>query len=191
MAHPIIGITGHARSGKDTFANWLLSHHDYFKVAFADPLREVLLETDPSVDWCIDDDGEVMTFTLSEVMACNTYEYAKDNVPDVRRLLQNLGGAMRDIVDPDVWLNVAVRRIKEHEGPVVVTDVRYPNEAEAIHALGGKIVRVSRPGFNGANNHESEHALDDYRADFEVHNDATLESLYRQAERIALLLREP
>jgi hypothetical protein len=185
MAHPIIGITGHARSGKDTFASHLIERHGYTKVAFADTLREVLMETDPTVDWCVDDDGEVMPFTLSEVMACNTYEFAKDNIPDVRRLLQNLGQALRDLVDPDIWVKAAIRRIEKINGPVVVTDVRYPNEADAIHALGGEVVRVTRPGFNGVNNHESEHAMDDYDVDMVVLNTGTVDELHLNAEAVA------
>lgn len=186
MAHPIIGITGHARSGKDTFAARLIEKHGYTKVAFADTLRDVLMETDPSVDWCVDDDGEVMTFTLSEVMACNTYEFAKDNIPDVRRLLQNLGQAMRDLVDENIWVNAAMRRIEKIDGPVVVTDVRYPNEAEAIRAMGGEVVRVRRPGFDGVNDHASEHAMDDYNVDMVVMNDSDVDMLHTNADVVAV-----
>jgi dephospho-CoA kinase len=43
----IIGISGYARSGKDTVANYLVEHHEFTRMAFADAMREALLRLNP------------------------------------------------------------------------------------------------------------------------------------------------
>ena len=51
---------------------------------------------------------------------------------------------------------------------VVISDVRFPNEVEAIKAAGGKVWRILRPtsGLVGvAGQHSSEHSLDDWADD--------------------------
>ena len=35
----LIGLTGKARSGKDTVANYLFNQHGYTRIAFADPVK--------------------------------------------------------------------------------------------------------------------------------------------------------
>jgi hypothetical protein len=59
----------------------------------------------------------------------------------------------------------------------VITDVRFPNEAEAIKKRGGKVISVVRPGHMDTGNHPSETALDGYNFDYVMYNDGSLESL--------------
>ena len=70
--------------------------------------------------------------------------------------------------------------------PVVLTDVRFPNEAEAIQAAGGRLVRVVRPGQDTSDQHISETALDDLVADVEIQNDGTLDELRAAARALGL-----
>jgi hypothetical protein len=48
-----------------------------------------------------------------------------------RRLLQELGVGARDVLGADVWVDALMRDLP---GRVVITDVRFPNEVEAIWA---------------------------------------------------------
>lgn len=183
----IVGLIGHARSGKDTVANRLVTDHGYARVAFADLLREVLLDADPYVDACVDNDYEVLPFTLSEVVDTLGWEEAKSVNPEVRRIMQNFGQAIRE-VEPNFWLRAGMRKALEFEGrgtPVVISDVRYRNEALAIRSHGGVLVRVTRPGFDGANGHVSEHELDDFVADHTINNNGTLPSLIHAVDWLA------
>jgi hypothetical protein len=45
------------------------------------------------------------------------------------------------------------------------------------HCLGGKLVKVSRPGFGPANQHVSETGLEDYEWDYELQNNGSLDDL--------------
>jgi hypothetical protein len=48
------------------------------------------------------------------------------------------------MVHPDLWLRSLLARIPAQGA--VVSDVRFPNEAEAIIEAGGVVIRLSRPG---------------------------------------------
>jgi predicted secreted protein len=60
--------------------------------------------------------------------------------------------------------------------------VRYPNEANAIKKLGGKVWRVNRSGYGPANDHPSEHALNDYAFDKRIDNSYTIDKLHNTIE---------
>ena len=46
----IIGLSGYARSGKDTIAGLLLGLHGYERVAFAEPIKKLLCEINPTIN---------------------------------------------------------------------------------------------------------------------------------------------
>ena len=57
---------------------------------------------------------------------------------------------------------------------VVVTDVRFLNEAEAIRELGGTIIKVTRTGTKSTDMHESEKNIDMITGDINISNDTTV-----------------
>jgi hypothetical protein len=158
----IIGLSGYARAGKDTVGGILVEDHDFTRISFADALKAVLYDLDP----IIDDPSAYYIATLVENMG---WEAAKQHTPIVRHYLQRLGSAVRGHVGEDAWVRAALRHV-EPGGRYVITDVRYPNEAEEIKRLGGVIWRVTRPGYGPANEHISETALDDWNFDGVVPN---------------------
>jgi hypothetical protein len=169
----IIGISGYARVGKDTFADALVEHDGYVKRSFAEPLRQVLYAQNPLVS---------SSLTLAEVVDHIGWERAKDEHPEVRRLLQVLGTeAARTHLGDDVWVNAAVDALDLKADRYVFADVRFPNEADAILQLGGIIVRIERSGVGPINGHATETAMDDYEFDYVIHNDGTIPELRQRA----------
>lgn len=97
----------------------------------------------------------------------------------VREFLQKLGtDAMRMGLHPNVWVNALMADYKpSHMHSVnpdfekypdwIITDVRFPNEAEAIKERGGIVVRIDRL-FNPypKSNHISEVALNNWEFDY-------------------------
>jgi len=69
--------------------------------------------------------------------------------PTVRRLLQEYGTEVRRHDDPDYWVKRYAEAATKLER-VVTPDVRFLNEAAAVRALGGLVVRVVRPGHVSA-----------------------------------------
>ena len=112
---------------------------------------------------------------LSQVVSHAGWERAKEN-DEVRRFLQNLGVAVRGL-DPDVWVRPVFDALAPH---TVISDVRFPNEAEAVLAAGGQLWRVVRPGTAPARGHISDTALSDYPTDRVLDNSGTIDDLRRQ-----------
>ena len=198
LAH-VVGLIGHARSGKDTFASFLIAEAGYQRFAFADPMKSAALALDPIVRIETDETGHLSLFPqtspihrrLSSVVGDIGWERAKE-IREVRRTLQRLGTEMgRDVLGEDVWVRTTLDKalpVATREHPVVITDVRFPNEAEAISAAGGVLVRIVRPGSGAVGAtalHSSETALDGWHTDFTVLNDSTLRDLSTQAANIS------
>lgn len=60
----------------------------------------------------------------------------------------------------------------------IITDCRFPNEADAIKREGGYVIRIKRPFVKPVNYHQSEIALDDYNFDYVLNNDGELKNLH-------------
>lgn len=114
------------------------------------------------------------------------------SVITVRRILQWWGTEYRRAEDPDYWTKAWGRKIEQYDLTslnILVDDVRFMNEVNVIRAHGGRLVKIERPGFTGANNHSSETALDGYRAwDAVLDNNGTLEEFRAQVGRLAAVL---
>ena len=111
----------------------------------------------------------------------------------VRRLLQWWGTEYRRAQDPDYWTKAWGRRAEQYDLArinILVDDVRFMNELEVIRAHGGRIVKIERPGFLGANNHASETSLDEFTGwDMVVSNCGTLEEFSENIGRFAAVLQ--
>ncbi|WP_144722252.1 hypothetical protein [Cellulosimicrobium sp. TH-20] len=196
MTTPLLGLIGRARSGKDTFASTLTADHGFTRYAFADALKAAALGLDPLVRIEQDETGPLGeaglhlpagdVVRLSLVVGVVGWETAKE-VREVRRTLQSFGVGMREHVDSDVWVRGPLERALAAGSPAVFTDVRFPNEADAIKAAGGTLVRIVRGGGPTIANadHVSETALDGYLTPYVVENSGTLADLALHASLIA------
>ncbi|MFI0985047.1 deoxynucleotide monophosphate kinase family protein [Streptomyces exfoliatus] len=176
---PLVGFAGAARSGKDAAAQALLSV-GWSRRAFADKVKGFLAELDPILD--VEADVR-LRLALDEGSG---WEAVKAAYPEVRRLLQRCGtDAGRRLLGEDVWVD-ALFRDYASRGPTVITDVRFPNEAEAIRARGGRVVAVQRPGqaLITEAGHVSENALAGHLFDGVIHNDGTVGQLHDRVTRL-------
>lgn len=160
----LIGISGKKRTGKDTVGamvvEWLRSK-DFTatKAAFADNLREeVARATGVSPD---------------------QFEVDKDRW---RPILQWWGVEYRRYFNgEDYWIKQMTEKLLAMEEQVVVlTDVRFRDEADYVNRSGGHVLRVEREtGLQDS--HSSETDLDSYEEFSDViRNDGSLEDLERK-----------
>jgi len=174
----IIGLSGYAQSGKDTTAELLCLNYKYKRQSFADPMRQALMIINPKLD---------SITRLSEYVDDYGWEIAKQN-PEVRRLLQVFGTDFgRKMLGADVWVKMLMDKLN-YEDRVVISDVRYPNEAEAIRKLGGSVWRINRRNHSAVNGHPSEHAMDNYMFNYVIYNDGTLDDLSDEVFMLAMEL---
>lgn len=126
----------------------------------------------------------------------------------VREFLQKLGTeAMRDGLHTNVWVNALFSDYKsifykefgdlskrvsfeemiikrnnfEYHPSWCITDMRFPNEYDAIKSKNGIAIRINRPGVS-VNDHPSETALDNFKFDYVINNDGTLEDFKIKVE---------
>ena len=164
----LVGLSGYARSGKDTVAGILIERYGFERRAFADVLRQSVYRLNPLCGKSI---------RVQDVVDEYGWEVAKSN-PEVRRLLQVMGTQVgRELFGANVWVDKSMVDLPER---TVFTDLRFPNEATAVRKRGGTVWRVSRRDVGAVNEHESERAMDNYPFDAWVKNDGNLDDLRMQ-----------
>jgi hypothetical protein len=208
----IIGISGRMGSGKNTVGDiiekiCLTNEGPLFEQkAFAGKLKQIgsILSGVP-VEYFEDQDFKKLPMGIEWEM---TY----------REFLQKLGTeAMRDGLHTNVWVNALFADYfckdcgweEEQKGTIdacsgkhelpnwIITDMRFPNELEAVKEKGGITIRVVRPhGYTNPHTgeykemplsyHPSETALDDAKFDYEIINDGTIEDLIEKVKEILI-----
>lgn len=170
----IIGLSGYAQSGKDTVASILVEKHGYTRIAFADPIRKLLYEMDPLIPMGYG--TSVINYRLQDLVDAYGWDKVKVDYPEVRRLLQDLGVGARNIFGDTFWIYQALSDVTPDD-KVVVSDVRFENEAKWIQEFNGQIWRVKRVGTDAVNDHVSESDMDGYPVDQIFVNNGTIEDL--------------
>ncbi|UUJ74495.1 deoxynucleoside-5'-monophosphate kinase [Microcystis phage Mae-Yong1326-1] len=166
---PLVGIYAPAaQSGKSTLADGLAGF-GFIRLKFAGALRTMLsslLAYQGADQAAIADmlDGAAKQ-DPSPLLAGRSPRYA------MRSLGTEWG---RDQMAPDVWVRILLTKAATHRmrgEPVVVDDMRFPNEAQAVRDAGGLTVRVTRPDLPPqAGEHPSEGGLDGWDFDLDITN---------------------
>ena len=174
----IIGLSGYAQVGKDTVAQILVEEYGYTRIGFADIIKKAAYILDPIITL----DG----MRLAHAVDKYGWEGSKQ-VPEVRRLLQVLGSEVgRDLIDPQIWVEITMHAVHPDD-KIVVSDVRFSNEAEEIKWKKGEIWRITRVDKDApVNVHRSETEMDTWDFDEYVPNNGTIEDLKKE---IALIMR--
>lgn len=195
----LIGLAGKARSGKDTAAAYLAKDIGLYRHAFADPIKRM----------------------LEQVFGNNFVDGDRERIDPIsgvsyRKLMQTLGTEWGRAVQPDLWTRVAKAKwewVKDGmpwETPLgkcsnlqlhneqmnagmVLSDVRFDNEAEWIRSEGGIVIHVERPDTDqvGIAGHASEAGLTKIHGDWVLRNDRSLCSLYANLRFLVEMLRDP
>lgn len=193
----LIGLTGKKRRGKDTVANYLVESHGFTRYGFADKVKESVYSLNPLVPMGYSDlvameldiaGGLGGMYRLQDVVNLIGWEEAKE-IPEVRALLQRSGTeAGRSVFWKDFWVDILFKTIgtdvfKEN---IVISDVRFDNEAERIHKYGGRVFRVesNREGLPAPDNHASEQDISFDLIDGVIYNNGSFEELYAEVEKV-------
>ncbi len=165
----LIGITGYAQHGKSTCARRLVEM-GWYLVPFASVLKQMLIAFGVPPATVYGPDKELPL----DILCGKTARYA----------MQTLGTEWgRDIIGQDVWIQAWKAKVElalEAGAMVVVDDIRFPNEAEAVGDMGGLVIRVDRPGKKVDATHTSEELLNDIAPDHFIYNTHTLAYLRDQ-----------
>lgn len=191
----IIGLTGRAGVGKDSFADAL----GLPKIGFADALYQEVSEAFGVPVAFLRDrkQKERQAFGLS-MAQCEDIDFVSCiqqidrnlfTPRSPRQILQWWGTEYRRAQDENYWIDKARQRIKPDDW-VVLTDVRFENENALIQELGGKLVKILRAGIGAVNGHVSEEFWTHAKADFVIHNSDSMQALAGQAHLLLETLRK-
>lgn len=178
----ILGLSGYARSGKDEAAK-TLEEYGYVRVAFADKLREFIYALNPRVA------DRIRVADVIQQYGWHGYKETPYGA-EIRALLQKLGTECgRGLLGESIWVDSTLNPL-DPNGKYVITDCRFPNEAQAVERRGGKMYRITRNGVGPANDHSSETSLDDWQFEAYIANDSDLET-FRNNVRATIGLTHP
>lgn len=164
---PLVVINGLPHSGKGAVADFLITKHGFTRHKLAKPIKDMLRALPGITEEHIE--GKLKELPCPEL-----------NGKSPRWAMQTLGKQWRETMESDdpnapdflcvVWGN------GRPPGPVVVDDLRYPQEVPFFKELGAKILRIERPGVTAPDTgHEAEkHRLP---VDATITNNGTLHDL--------------
>ena len=132
----VIGLAGGKGSGKDSVADYLVDKYDFHKISYAGPVKEILAMTfGVPLEWFYDQEEKE---SPKKELFGHTPRY----------LMQTFGTDWgRDMVNPSIWVSIAkekARKLHKEGKDVVISDVRYIEEAEVVSELGGLVWRIRR-----------------------------------------------
>lgn len=167
----LLGVAGQKNSGKDTFAARFKLYVPCITRAFAEPVKRVCQQL----------------YLLSDIQLYDTEK--KEEVDkrwglSPRQMFQHVGtDYVRRQINPNFWLqHFEIWYRQQPPGTsVVVPDVRFQNEVDLIHRLGGKVVYIYRP-FHNVNQdmHESEIAVTQLQnIDYHIDNCGSLAQFHQ------------
>ena len=185
----LIGFSGKKGSGKSYFADYLVNNKLFIKLSFASPLKEITK----------------ILFNLSD-------EDVKDPIKkelinpkfnaSPRELMQWLGtDIMREEFNKkfnysgSIWIDSVKDKIKtllEDNKDVVIDDVRFQNEVDMIHSLGGIVINLRNNLDNTLNNSTSNHSSENQKLTFnyEFVNDKSYSNTYNIYLNLDLLINK-
>jgi cytidylate kinase len=192
----IIGLTGPAGSGKSTIAKFLVNHENFCELSFAAPLYDMV--------------AAMLAMSRENLVGMLENRDVKDQPMkqlcdrSPRHVLQTLGTEWgRNLIHPDIWVHAVRNRLAwieetlSHEFVgVVISDVRFPNEAEFVRNH-GSLVHVRNDGSPhvakiNVREHISESGIAPEYGEFVIANTQTVDFLHQQVtQAVDQLLRRP
>ena len=168
----IVAFTGQRGHGKNTAADALIAK-GFVPMAFADPIRDIA-----KIAYGLQDHEMADPILKEATLARWPFKSPRD-------ILQRVGTEMfRKYVD-DTWVHALKFRIQkalDSGAPgVVITDLRFLNEAAMLRNAGATILKIidpRKPHNDAASQHQSEMEIDKITPDWTITNDQTIARLH-------------
>jgi hypothetical protein len=206
----LIGICGLIGSGKDTAAEYLVKNYNFQRESFAGSLKDAVSSIFGWERKLLEGLSPEDRLWREQV---DRWWADRLNIPDLtpRWVLQYWGTEVCRIgFHFDIWIASLENRLRNYSKNVVVSDLRFPNEIDAIHNSGGIILRIKRgedpqwyhdaiimnqgphnnPKWTAATErinklgiHSSETAWAGRGIDYTIENNGSLEDLFAKLEQ--------
>lgn len=184
----LIGITGQKFSGKSTVASMLANA--FYKAngyraiwdidSFARPLKEIVC----ALSGCTMEQLEDYDFKEKKVVPEHLWTFCANETHNYRSLLQGMGDYLRS-KNPNIFIDSILVGDRAN---LIISDVRFPNEAKAIRDAGGIIVKILRDSVTSNDTHQSETQIGNIAGNIIVFNDGSLEHLKAMVDTLANII---
>lgn len=187
----LIGLAGRAGAGKDTTADVLCHGHQFHRFAFADPVRAEIVQTFGIDMTLFDVDTKERKVAALAIDRCAN--------PDFRRVVGMMGVSMTDprsprevmrwwgtefrrAQNPRYWISRAEENLhaalRRGFRRIVITDLRFRNEADFVRYHGGKVWEIRRATAEmAAVTHQSEREIGALSPDLVIENNKSMTAL--------------
>ena len=189
----VLGLCGFAQSGKDSAASFLVER-GWKRLAFADALRDSVYLLNPIVHVSTIGNASSEYERVQDLVDRVGWDVAKVSYPEIRQLLQRMGTEVgRALYGESFWVDRVLTQMERSStsygedvvvGNYVITDVRFPNEVEAVRSVGGKVIRIYREGVGAVNTHVSDTGVDDLEIDAVVLNQGSLDEFRAEVLKV-------
>lgn len=193
----LLGISGKVGAGKDEFSDIAVAEYGFIKIPFAlalkNEVKEFLQKYEVSFEdrniWGTQKDKlEEFSFgdKIGDVIEEHPWLAGKCSGITFRLLLQLWGTEYRRAENDNYWVEQTLNASRGHHR-VIMSDLRFQNEYDAIRNFGGATIRINRvmeidPSVEA---HSSETGLDHIRRwNYVIDNDSTLEDYHTSCRYI-------
>lgn len=187
----IIGVIGHARSGKDTIAEYLIDKYNFKRYSLAQPMKEackIIFDWDD--DWVYgnlkEDVDERWGISPRQVLQHIGTEWGQYALCEAFPQFKKSTGRFMWCKAFEYWYE----RNRSSALNIVIPDIRFPHEVEFFRNFNNMykttILKVEReidtsdPKYQ----HESERLIDGLEADEIVDNNGSMKALYKKIDGI-------
>jgi hypothetical protein len=176
----IIGLGHRRRVGKNEAANFLLKH-----------INEKVIGTVEIISFA--DKLKDMSHDLYGIYGLKNKQFYEDN-PQFREVpLETINKSPREIwiefgnknreIYKNIWVDYVIDKCKQFDN-VIIPDVRWDNEVDMIHSIGGICVKIENPRIPYSND-PSDCALENWdKWDVIIQNNGTLDEFYEKLKKI-------
>lgn len=189
----LIGLTGDIGSGKTTVANYLKEKHEFTEYTFSDPLKKI---------------GKIFGFTDEQLYGTQQQKLEINKYHGIsgRDWMQKFGTEVCREALPKVipnmdriWVKLFEIFVKESvAAKIVVSDIRFADEAKSVTEQGGIIIRIIRKKAPleilqppDVLLHASETEKQHIRPHVEIENLGNLGDLYKNIDTYLELISRP
>ena len=170
--------------GKDTACNYLIKKYGYNRISFAEPLKKCIKELFGFTDNQLYSHEKEVTdiywgIKPREAMQFVGTDIVRDTFP--KKLLPNIKN--------DFWIKRAdlIYKQNPNNDKIVFSDVRFQNEVDYIHSIGGIIVKINRNNITNYDTHKSELEIDTIENfDIQIDNNSNLTDLYINLDKFVV-----
>ena len=190
----IIGFMGKKQCGKDTAAKFLINNYTFQRYAFGDPVKKICKimfgfddeQLYGSKKENIDHDWNISPRQAFQVVGTEFAQFG---------IYKYLPELTEKIPHRELWVMSFKKwywnKLKDDKNlKVVISDVRFSHEVNAIKELGGIIVKINKENIP-LDNHTSEIEMDNIsknRIDYDICNNEGIPEFYTKINQIYCIL---